>query len=122
MTDTPDPSAFFRQMLGQWEQFTNDVGGDMLKTGEFARTMHGATAATMQAQEALKGVMERWLAAANMPSREEIADLSARLARVEATLERIETAITLLGNGALAGGSETRDDRHRPKRTRTPPA
>ena len=115
MVDPPDPSAFFRQMLGQWEQFANSVGGDVLKSGEFARTMHGATAATMQAQEAIKCVMERTLAAANMPSREEVADLSARLARVEASLERIEAGIA-----ALAGGPPTRNDRPRPSRTRTP--
>ncbi len=54
MADTPDPSAFFRQMLGQWEQFADSVGGDTLKSGKFARTMHGAAAATIQAQEAVK--------------------------------------------------------------------
>lgn len=115
MADTPDPSAFFHQMVGQWEKFANSVGGDMAKSDEFTRAMHGAGAATMQAQEAVKATMERALAAANMPSREEVADVAARLSRVEASLSRIETALI-----TLAGGAATRDDRPRPSRTRTP--
>lgn len=113
----PDPSALFREMLGQWEAFTNQVGGEAMKTEEFARAMHGANAATMQGQEALKGVTERALAAANMPSRADVEDLSARLARVEASLARIEDLLT-----SLAGAPKSRNDRPRPSRTRKPPS
>ena len=114
MADTPDPSALFRQMVGEWEKFANSVGGNVAKSDQFSQAMHGANAATMQVQEAVKAAMERALAAANMPSRDEVADLSARLARVEASLGRIEAA--------LAGGPKPRNDRPRPSRTRTPPS
>ena len=117
MADPTDPSALFRQMLGQWEQMANNFGGDALKSDQFTRAMHGASAATMQAQEAVKATMERALAAANMPSREEVSDISARLARVEASLERIEAALA-----ALAGAPAPRHDRPKPKRTRIPPS
>ncbi len=107
-----DPAAFFREMLGEWEKMANSVGGDFAKSGEFARAMHGAGSATMQTQEAISAMMTRALAAANMPSRAEIEDLSGRLARIEAQLGRIETAL---------GAGPDRAKRDKPKRTRKPP-
>ena len=107
-----DPAALFRDMLGQWEQFTNQMGGDAMKSPGFAQTMHGATAASMQAQEATNQFMTRALAAANMPSRTEFEDLSARIGRMEDSLARIEAAVI----GA------SRSDRPKPARTRKPPS
>ena len=107
-----DPAAFFREMLGEWEKMANKVGGDFARSDEFARAMHGASAATMNTQEAISSMMTRALAAANMPSRAEIEDLSARLARIEEQLGRIE--------GALGGKAE-RPARPKPSRTRKPP-
>ena len=44
-----DPAAFFRAMLGEWEKMANSVGGDVLKSEEWTRAMHGAPdRATMQ--------------------------------------------------------------------------
>ena len=111
----PDPAALFREMLGQWEQMTNQLGGEALKTGEFARVMQGANAATMQAREATQQAMERVLAAANMPSRAEVSDLSARLARIEEAVARIEAML-------MAQAGRAPPERSRPKRTRKPPA
>ena len=80
MTDAPsDPGKFFRDMLGQWETVTNQLGGELMKSGEFARALQGANSASMKAQSAMNQVMERALAAANLPSRADIEDLSARL-------------------------------------------
>ena len=107
-----DPAAFFRDMLGEWEKMANSVGGDFAKSGEFARALHGATGATMQTQEAMNAMMSRALAAANMPSRAEIEDLSGRLARIEGQLGRIEAAL---------GGKPEKPRRDKPKRTRKPP-
>jgi hypothetical protein len=106
-----DPAAFFREMLGEWEKMANSVGGGLAKSDEFARAMHGATAAQMNTQSAISDMMTRALAAANMPSRAEIEDLSARLARMEVQLGRIEAAL----------GTPDRPKRPKPSRTRKPP-
>ena len=111
MTNT-DPAAFFRDMLGEWEKMANSMGGGLAKSDEFTRAMHAATTAQMNSQEAINGMMSKALAAANMPSRAEIEDLSARLARMEAQLGRIESAI---------GATPDRPRRDKPKRTRKPP-
>lgn len=112
---TPDPAAMFREMLRTWEQMANQFGGQALKSGEFARTMQGANALTMQAREATHQAMERVLATANMPSRDEVVDLSARVARIEEAVGRIEALLT-----AQAG--ITPPERTRPRRTRQAPA
>ncbi|MES2056347.1 MAG: poly(R)-hydroxyalkanoic acid synthase subunit PhaE [Pseudomonadota bacterium] len=112
---TPDPSAFMREMLGQWETMANQFGGDVMKSGEFARVMQGATTAQMNAQTAAHQMMDKALAAANMPSRSEVEDLSARLRGVEETVGRIEALL-------MAQAGIKPPERPKPKRTRKPPA
>lgn len=119
MTGEPsiDPAAFFREMLGQWEAMANEFGGNMLKSGEFTRVMHGANNAAMKAREVQAGMMERALDAANMPSKADIADLSARIGRIEDMLGRIEL---MLRAGPQADAAPP-PPRARPQRTRKPP-
>ena len=112
-----DPGAFFREMLGQWEGIANQFGAEMMKSGEFARTMHGATTAGLKAKEAAKEAMSRALEAANMPSREDMIDMTARMRGIEARLDRIETLLAkIAGQEASAGHVQPK-----PKRTKKPP-
>lgn len=111
MESPKDPAAMWRDMLGQWEQFANKFGGDAMKSEPFVQAMGGATGAAAQGQQATHEVMTRWLAAMNMPSRAEFADLSARLARIEEAVHRIEAAVA----------PRPAPNRPRPRRTRTAP-
>lgn len=117
---TPDPASLFREMLGQWESMANEFGANMLKSGEFTRVMHGANAANMKLKEARTDLMERALDAANMPTKGEVADLSARLGRIEATVDRIEAMLVAQSGGAVA--SPAVPPRPKPARTRKPPS
>jgi hypothetical protein len=117
MTSTPpDPAAFFRSLLGEWEKVTNGVGAELLKTPEVARAMGGAQTAAANWQDMMGPVMARALAAANMPSRVELEDLSARLARIEAALFRIGARLDEIAPPAAAPAPPG------PTRTRQPPA
>ena len=107
-----NPADLWRTMLGEWEKMANSVGGDMLKSAEWSRAMGLGTAAHVEAQGAMKDAMGKALAAANMPSRSEFEDLSARIGRMEAQLARIEVAVT---------GSGGDPNRPRPTRNRKPP-
>lgn len=93
MSNPNDPAAFFRDMLGQWEKFAGPSGGEPGKPGDFADTLKNAGAATMAAQAGLRQVVERTLSAANVPSRDDLAEIAARLGRVEAALFRIEARL-----------------------------
>ncbi len=117
-TTPTDPASLFREMLGQWENMANEFGANVLKSGEFTRVMHGANAANIKFKEARTDMMEKALDAANMPSKSEIADISARLHRIEATVERIESMLS----GQVGGIIPSEPPRPKPKRTRTPPA
>lgn len=109
---TNDPAAFFRAMLGEWEKMANSLGGEALRSDEWSRAMHGAQGATLQAQAAFKEASTRALAAANLPSRTEFEQLSARIGGIEDSLARIEAAL-----GARAPSPA----KPRPTRTRKPP-
>jgi Poly(R)-hydroxyalkanoic acid synthase subunit (PHA_synth_III_E) len=113
MTTPPDPSAFFRDMLGQWEKAVNSFGGEAMKTEEFSRGMNAATAATAQMQANMNQTTERALAAANLPSRSDIEALTARVAAIEATLLRIEAKLV---------PAAPDPSKPRPTRSRKPPA
>jgi hypothetical protein len=91
--DTPDPSAFFRDLIGQFAG-----GGGAAKPEDLARLMAGAAGATGSAQTALKAMMDRALAAANVPGRNELEELAARMSRIEAALFRIEARLGELGS------------------------
>lgn len=108
-----NPADLFRSMLGEWEKMTNGVGGDLLKSEEWSRALGVGTAAHVQLQGAVKDAMARALAAANMPSRADFDDMSARIGRMEASLARIEAAVA--GSGAETG-------RSKPTRNRKPPS
>ena len=114
-----DPTAVLREWLGQWEKLANSMGGDALKSEEFTRSLHGAGNATMTMQAALSQAMDRALAATNLPSRTDLADISTRVARIEASLARIET---MLVGGSAAGLAAVPAASRGPKRTRKPPA
>lgn len=105
--DPIDPTAFFREVLGQFAPGTGPAGtsatGEAGRPDDLVRMFAGAAAATGGAQQAFKSLMERALSAANVPGRGEIEDLGARIARIEAALFRIEARL-----GELGGGTEPR--------------
>jgi hypothetical protein len=115
MTDKipTDPFAMFRDMVSQWEKATNDFGGKIAGSSEFAKSMQGATAMSMQIQQAVHEGMTKVLAATNIPSREDIAALGARVGNIESQLSRIEAAL-----GATAAPPSA----PKPKRTKLPPS
>jgi hypothetical protein len=93
MTNAPDPFSMFRDAVTHWEKLANEWGGQMLSRPESAQAMHQATTLALKAQQGAQDAMAKLLSAANMPSKEDIAALSARMAAIEAALLRIEAKI-----------------------------
>ncbi|WP_144037147.1 poly(R)-hydroxyalkanoic acid synthase subunit PhaE [Sphingomonas sp. TZW2008] len=108
----PDPAAFFRDMLGQWEKTVNSLGGEAMRSEEFSRSMGAATAATATMQANMQQMTEKALAAANLPTRSDFDAMAGRIAAIEASLARIE---------AQLGTSRSDPDKPRPTRGRKPP-
>lgn len=112
-----DPSALFRELLGQWENVANRFGQEVLKSGEAARAMGVATSAAARGQEATKDAMGKTLTALNLPSRAEVVALAEQVARVEERLSRIESLLIKLASES----SPPPPAAPRPARTRKPP-
>ena len=100
----------FRDVVTQWEKLANEYGSQFLARPEAAQAMHSVTSAGLQVQNAVQDAMAKVLTAANMPSKAEIETLGARLTSVEASLARIEAA--------LSGGGHTAPQSAKPKPTR----
>ena len=114
MTQNPlDPMAMFRDAVTQWEKMANDFGGQFLNRPETAQAMHNATGMALKAQQGAHEAMAKLLAAANMPSKADVAALAERIAGVEASLARIEAALDVRADRPGKPAA--------PKRTRTPP-
>jgi hypothetical protein len=108
----PDPAAFFRDMLGQWEKTVNSFGGEAMKSEEFSRSMGAATAASATMQAGMQQMTEKALSAANLPTRSDIDAIAGRITAIEAALARIE---------AMLGSAGPDRDKPRPTRGRKPP-
>lgn len=111
-----DPAAMFRDMLGQWEKLSNDWGGQLMQSSEFAKGMQGMTAMSLKLQQGSHEAMQKMLTAANLPSRADILELGAQVRGVEDRLSRIEAALATIGASAPV------PERPKPARTRKPAA
>jgi hypothetical protein len=111
---TNDPMAFFRQMVAQWEKVTNELGGKVASSSEFAQGIHGMTTASLTVQQAISEATGKALVAANMPTRDDLIAIGERLGAVEARLANIEAILSqsVSSVAPLSSG---------PKRTRKPP-
>ena len=117
MADPKDPADLFRDMLGHWERTSNEVVGKLLQSSEFSRGMNNATTMTLKLQQTMHEQMTRFLAAANMPSREEVANLGAGMRALDERLARIEAMLS-----AATGAAPPERERPKPPRTRKPAA
>lgn len=86
MSKPSDPAAFIFDMLGQWDKMSGEAKGE------------GGAAGFRQ-------MVDRALSAANMPGKADLADIGARLSRVEASLFRIEGALAELKAAIPKGGA-----------------
>ena len=91
----------------------NEFGGQLLNRPETAQAMHSATGMALKAQQGAHEAMAKLLAAANMPSKADVAALAERIAGIEASLARIEHALNVKAEHPAPAPA--------PKRTRTPP-
>lgn len=111
-----DPNDLFGQMLAQWENLSNDMANTVMGSPAFGQGQNAALTASLKIRETMHEQMSRFLEASNMPSREEISDLRAAVAKLDAKLDRIERKIDA---GAAANGPAPQPAKS-PPRTRKP--
>ena len=109
-----DPLGLWRDMLGQWERGLNQVANTAMGSDEFSRGLHQITSLGLRLQQGRGDALEKSLQALNLPTRADVLALGERLARIEASLARLES-----GQG---GARLAPDAAPKPARTRKPPA
>ncbi|MET0543957.1 MAG: hypothetical protein ABWZ88_19615 [Variovorax sp.] len=108
MSPMPDPLQLWRKALTTLEGRGNTVANKAMGTGDLASALHQVANASLGMQQTFEKVLGTYLRKLDLPSRKEIAELTAAVQRVEARLD------------ALAGAASKPSDVPHPPRTRRP--
>ena len=118
MTSTdPDFGDIWRDLLRQWEDASNSLGVDAMKTVEFSQAMNQATSLSMAAQGLFAQTFSKYLSAMNLPTRADVVALAERLQAVEGRIEEIR----LMLDDRQSDHTQP-DRRTKPTRNRRPPS
>lgn len=114
-----DPSAMFADWVNQWERAVDKFSNDVMSTDEFSRSMNQMQKMQLDFQRVFGEAMARQLANFNMPSRDDILELSENVRELDRRVARVETLL----RGMQPGGDNQASVRRKsPPRTKQPPA
>jgi len=114
-----DPAAVFQDWVTQWERAADKFSNQFMATDEFSKSMNQMQNFQLEFQRGFGEMMARQLANFNLPSREDILQLSEDIRDVDRRLARIETSIKKF---APEGSVDGQKKRKSPPRTRKPAA
>jgi hypothetical protein len=117
--DTPPPAQAFSEMVTQWERNFDAFANQVMGTEAYSQTMNDMQKAQLTFQRGFADAMAQQLAAMNLPSREDIIQLSEQVRQVDMRMERIEAA--LVANDAPKKVVKKKPAKKKPARTKQPP-
>ena len=112
-----DPAAVFQDWVTQWERAADQFSNQFMGTDEFSKSMNQMQGFQLEFQRGFGELMAKQLANFNLPSREDILQLSEDVRDIDRRLSRIETSIR---NLAPAEGAASERKRRSPPRTKLP--
>ncbi|QQN73410.1 poly(R)-hydroxyalkanoic acid synthase subunit PhaE [Croceicoccus sp. YJ47] len=110
------PTDMWQEFVAAWEHEMNDWSTRVTQSEQFSAAMGQATKYSLVAQKAMTEQMEKMLQSMNLPTRNQIDELSERMAALEDGLERLRIAVEREETPARPIA------RSEPKRTRKAPA
>ncbi|WP_439374146.1 hypothetical protein ACRQ5Q_30355 [Bradyrhizobium sp. PMVTL-01] len=120
MTDkTNDPVAMWQKMMGEMEKGFNSFANQAMSSPEFSQALNRAGGVAAGAQKQVGELMEKYLVAMNLPSREQVTGLAERLQSIEAQVSEMKSMLSQIA--ASSGISQSFDAAPRPPRTKRPP-
>ncbi|MCK1544057.1 hypothetical protein IVA87_15465 [Bradyrhizobium sp. 147] len=121
MTDkTNDPVAMWQKMMGEMEKGFNSFANQAMSSPEFSQAMNRAGGVAAGAQKQLGELMEKYLVAMNLASRQQVMGLAERLQSIEAQIGEMRSMLSQMA--ANSGISQGGDGAPRPPRTKRPPS
>ena len=111
-----DPMALWRDALTQWEGGANSAATRQMGSEEFAQALHAMASVSTGIQQALGKANGAVLKELNLPSRNDLIEIGARLQRIEDAIEQLTQRL-----GGVAPSPTPSESRTMPPRTRKPP-
>ncbi len=84
-----DPLALWRDMLTKWQVAFSESASRSMAPVDLAGLMNQSMGMSVQLQQAMGMMMGKYLAALNMPTRDDLAAMDARLRAIEDRLDRL---------------------------------
>jgi hypothetical protein len=120
MTDKiNDPVAMWQKMVGEMEKGFNSFATRAMESPEFSQAMNRAGGVAAGAQKQFGDLMEKYLLAMNLPSREQMTGIAERLQAIEGQIGEIQS---MLRQMSAASGTAQAAGLPRPRRTKRPPS
>ena len=115
----PNPAAqSFSAMVTEWERNFDAFANQVMGTEAYSQAMNEMQKSQLGFQRGFAEMMTQQLATMNIPSREDVLQLSELVRQLDRRMERIEERLARADETADKPAATT----SRPKRTRKPPA
>ncbi len=114
-----DPSVQFQEWVTQWERAVDEFSNRVMGTDEFSKSMNQMQSLQIEFQKQFGELMGRQLASFNMPSRDDIIELSEDIRSLDRRMAHVERHLEKLVAGAKQGSSGRPKG---PARTKKPPS
>ena len=115
MADIPNPlNQSFSEMVTEWERNFDAFANQVMGTEAYSQAMNEMQKAQLAYQKNMMETMSQQLSAFNMPTREDVLQLSEAIRQIDRRLERIEDK--------LVANDAPKRKKKKPSRTRKPPA
>ena len=116
---TNDPVAMWQKMVAEVEKGFNSFATRAMESPEFSQAMNRAGGVAAGAQKQFGDLMEKYLLAMNLPSREQMTGIAERLQAIEGQIGEIRSMLSQMS--ATSGTAQTAR-LPRPPRTKRPPS
>ncbi len=113
MADKDKLGQNFSEMVTEWERNFDAFANQVMGTEAYSEAMNEMQKAQLNYQRGMHELMAQQLSSLNMPTREDIVELTELVRRIDRRVERIEEKLALNDPPARAG--------NRPARTKQPP-
>jgi len=118
----PDFGNLLRDLLRQWEDAGNALGGEAMKTAEFSQAINQAIGFSVSAKEFVSEMTGKHLAALNLPTRADVTALAEKLQAIENQIAEIKLALARDQRGEATTGAVVRPTRNRQPTARQDPS
>jgi DNA-binding protein YbaB len=88
-----DPAQMFQEWVTQWERATDSFSNRMMGNDDFSKYMNQMQSVQMEFQKGFAELMAGQLAKVNMPSREDVLQISEDIQSLDRRMARIETSL-----------------------------